>query len=331
MQALVYTGEGAVELTERSEPRLQPGHARVRIRACGICHTDIDILNGRYGAGAFPLVPGHEFSGVVEAVAEDVTALAPGERVVVDPNIPCGACRPCARGLTNLCETLAAYGVTGDGGFAEVAVVHADNLHRIGDMPFALAALAEPLACVLNGLDVAGTTGVQTALVFGAGPIGLLLALALQARGVPDVAVCDRDEARLRLVESFALTPLAAGSDALARRRRDVDFVADATGVPAVAESLTDYAANGGTALVFGVCPPQARIAVSPFDVFRRQLKIVGAHSLNRNIPEALAMLAEHGETMGRMVSHHAPLADIGAFLTGERPRGALKIHYANP
>ncbi len=87
----------------------------IDVKASGLCHTDIDVLHGRYGSSAFPLVPGHEYAGVVIAVAEDVTNVKPGDRVAVDPNIPCGHCRACRKGLTNLCAELKAYGVTHNG------------------------------------------------------------------------------------------------------------------------------------------------------------------------------------------------------------------------
>jgi len=276
------------------------------------------VLHGRYGEGAFPLVPGHEYAGTVEVVADDVTSVKPGDRVAVDPNIPCGHCAACRKGLTNLCASLKAYGVTADGGFAEFSTVAVDHLHGIGDLGFATAALAEPLACVLNGLGAAGIEagkGVPgTALVFGAGPIGLLLALSLKAKGVNNVAVADISEQRLAFAEALGLEPLVSGSQALSARARGFDFVADATGVAKVVEGMIGFTADGGTALVFGVCAPDARISVAPFEIFRRQIRLAGSHSLNRNIPQALEILKRDDGTMARLVSHQLPLSDLLPF-----------------
>lgn len=327
MQALVYPAKGEIAISQRSVPRPGPGEALVRIAASGICHTDIDVLHARYGSGAFPVVPGHEFAGTVEAIEGDADGVSGGTRVVVDPNLPCGSCRPCRRGLGNLCVRLGAYGVSRDGGFADYAIVATEKLRPIGAMPFALAALAEPLACVLNGLGQAGTTGVERGLVFGAGPIGLLMALALREHGVDSVAVADRNETRLGLAEGLGLTPYAAGSDALLSERRSFDLVADATGVAQVAESLLDFAADGGTALVFGVAAPDATITLSPFQIFRRQLRLVGSHSLNGNITEALDLLAARPDAFARLVSDRVPLSDIPAFLKGET-KGAMKVQF---
>jgi len=323
MKAIYFTGHGEAGMADLPEPALQPGHALIDVKASGLCHTDIDVLHGRYGASAFPLVPGHEYTGTVVAAAEDVTNVKVGDRVAVDPNIPCGHCRACLKGLTNLCSDLKAYGVTHNGGFAGTSLVNASHLHSIGDLPYDVAALAEPLACVLNGLGAAGLTtgphGTENALVFGGGPIGLLLALSLKAQGVSKVAVADINEHRLAFVENLGLEPVMSGSQALDKRQRSFDFVADATGIAKVVESMVGFTADGGTVLVFGVCAPDARISVAPFEIFRRQIRIAGSHSLNRNIPQALDILKQdfsNGGLMARLVSHRLPLEEMLPYFT---------------
>lgn len=334
MQAIHFVGKGEARFSDLPVPAIAPGHALVRVMASGLCHTDIDVLHGRYGSGAFPLVPGHEYVGVVEAVGSHVEGFREGDRVAVDPNIPCGACRACRRGLANLCAELKAYGVTENGGFAEYSLVKARHLHPIGDLPFDRAALAEPLACVLNGLGASGfdtdPRRPETALVIGAGPIGLLLALALRARGVGEVAVADLDESRLAFAGGLGLVPFHAGAEALGARRRSFDFVADATGVAKVAEGLTEFAADGGTVLYFGVCAPDARIAVSPFEVFRRQLRLCGSHSLNGQIADAIALLRADDGTMARLVSHRLPMGEMLAFFAkGGAGPSTMKVQFA--
>ncbi len=329
MEALVYKGLNEFSIVQASDPDLEPGHVLVRTQSCGMCHTDIDILNGRYGISAFPLIPGHEYSGVVEAVAADVTGFSAGDRVVVDPNISCGGCRACRRGLHNLCEDLKAYGVTTHGGFADYSVVQEANVYSIGDMPFDVAALAEPLGCVLNGVNAAGTDGVRNAVVFGAGPIGTLMALTLGARGVSDVSVVDLSESRLDFAQSLGLRAVVAGSSELEQFREATDLAVDATGVLSVAERLVSFTANGGTALFFGVCPPDSIISVSPFEIFRRQIRIAGAHSLNHNnIPEALEVLQSNGDEMRKVISHHVPLSDIGHFLLKLGGEDSMKVQF---
>ncbi|WP_062119736.1 zinc-dependent alcohol dehydrogenase family protein [Aureimonas sp. AU40] len=335
MKAVQFQSEGVAVITDLPVAAIRPRHALVRIKASGLCHTDIDILHGRYGAGAFPIVPGHEFAGVVEAVADDVSTLEVGARVVADPNIACGHCASCRKGLANLCERLEAYGVTRDGGFAEYCLVDVGHLHDIGDLAFDTAALAEPLACVLNGLDASGVTAPgarrpEAALVIGAGPIGLLLALALKSAGAGRVVVADINEHRLVFAQSLGLEVMAPGSSALEAMKRGFDFAADATGVASVAATLPSYVADGGTVLFFGVCAPDARIEIAPFEIFRRQLRLCGAHSLNGQIERALALLRSDVGGMSRLVSHRLPLDEVGPFFRkGGAGPDTMKVQFS--
>jgi len=327
MKAITYQSLGEIQNSELTNPTAEAYEVVVRVHASGICHTDIDILYGRYGNSTFPLVPGHEYAGEVVEVGNKVTQFKTGDRVVVDPNIHCGNCRACKKGLYNLCDQLGAYGVTLHGGFAEYSVVHQDNIVPIAaDLSYGVAALAEPVGCVLNGVDAIETDTVDNALVFGSGPIGLLMALALRSKGVKDVSMADINESRLVLAESFGFTPIASGSDNLAALKQSVDLAVDATGVPAVAETLIDYAANGGNVLFFGVCPPGETIPVSPHDVFRRQIRIAGTHSLNHNIPEALQTIDSIGPDISRLISHSVELDEISGFLAKNQQQDSLKV-----
>jgi threonine dehydrogenase-like Zn-dependent dehydrogenase len=326
MQAIRFPAKDRIEVTVMPDPLPAPGEVLVAVRASGVCHTDIEVMRGNYGSSAFPLVPGHEYAGVVLAVGEGVAAVAEGARVVIDPNLECGTCHACRRGWAHLCEALGAYGVTVDGGFAERSVVKAAAVHPIGDMPFHIAALAEPMGCALNGVEAVRAERAENALIFGAGPMGVLVGVALKARGVGDVALVDPDESRLALAEGFGFMPLAAGSAGLEAMRRGADVAIDATGVPAVAAGLVEFIADGGAGLFFGVCPQDARIGIAPFEVFRRQLSLCGSHSLNHNIPEALAAIRACGPGIERLVSHRLSLPEIAAAMRDGAPRGSLKI-----
>ena len=326
MKAVLFPSKDAVRLADLPDPRPGPGEVAVEVRASGICHTDVEVMRGNYGTSAFPVVPGHEYAGVVAELGPGVTGLSLGDRVVVDPNIECGTCRACRRGWAHLCERLGAYGVTVNGGFAGLSLVRARALHPAGDMPFDIAALAEPVGCVLNGIAAVQGDRAANALIFGAGPMGMLMALVLRARGVPEIALVDIDEGRIALAESFGFGALHADSAALALHRQGADLAVEATGVPAVAAALPGYVASGGKGLFFGVCPQEARIEVAPFDIFRRQITLAGSHSLNHNIPQAIAAIAAVGPDIGRVISHRLPLAEIAAVFQGGAPRGSLKV-----
>ncbi len=329
MKAVVFTAKNEVRFIDLPDPIPGPGEVVIEVKASGICHTDYEVLKDNYGTGAFPVVPGHEYAGVVVETGPDVSHLSVGERVAVDPNFECGTCRACQRGWTHLCASLSAYGVTTHGGFAEFSLVSAANVHPIGDMSFLQAALAEPMGCVLNGVDAVFEPWMENALIIGAGPMGLLMGMALKSQGVSDVTFCDISESRLTLAEGFGFDAVASGSDALKPWHHAADLVVEATGVPAVAAGVTSYMANGGKGLFFGVCPSDAKIDLAPFEVFRRQLTLAGSHSLNHNIPKSLEVIAGLGDQIDQVVSHALPLSDITRFLDTSPPPGSLKIQWA--
>lgn len=329
MKGVVFTAKNAVSFTDLPDPKPGAGEVVIEVKASGICHTDYEVLKDNYGTGAFPVVPGHEYAGVVADLGADVATLSIGDRVAVDPNIECGNCRACMRGWAHLCENLGAYGVTKHGGFAELSLVSAAHVHPIGEMTFLQAALAEPMGCVLNGVDAVFAAWMENALIFGAGPMGLLMGMALRSRGVSRVSFCDISESRLELASSFGFDAIPSGSERLGKWRLGADLAIEATGVPLVAAGLTSYIANGGKGLFFGVCPSEVKIDIAPFEVFRRQLTLAGSHSLNHNLPEALKMIAALGEQADRIVSHSRPLGDISEFLRTSPPQGSLKVQWS--
>lgn len=326
MEAVNFPARNRVAFGSLPDPVPGRDEVLIEVKASGICHTDFEVLKANYGTGAFPVVPGHEFAGVVVDVGPGVSDVRVGDRVVVDPNIACGTCRACTKGWAHLCEALGAYGVTVNGGFSQLSVVGSSAVIGIGDMDFGTAALAEPMGCVLNGVDAVHDASVDTALVFGAGPMGLLFANALRVRGTSDVTIVDIDEARLELAASFGFEAVASGSSKLATFHHGVDLAVEATGVPQVANGLINYIANGGRGLFFGVCPAEARIEISPFEVFRRQITLAGTHSLNHNIPEALAVIEGSGREIERIISHRMSLKEIADVLASKPPAGSLKI-----
>ena len=329
MKAVWFPSPNDVSVGTLPDPDPDRGEVLVRVKASGICHTDIEVMRGNYGTSTYPIVPGHEFAGEIAEIGNDVSGISIGDRVVVDPNLQCGTCRACLRGWAHLCEDLGAYGVTVNGGFAEYCTVCAGAVHAIGDMSFSEAALAEPMGCVLNGLSPLQNQIVERAIIFGTGPMGLLMGLTLKSRGTTEVIMVDRLEDRLDRAESVGLRAINSDAGEIARLSRSCDLAVDATGVPAVVEKLLEYAGNGGAALVFGVCPSDARIAVSPFEIFRRQLSLFGTHSLNHNIPDALEVLKVVGASVQKVVSHKLPFEEIATVMGGRHLPGSMKIQMA--
>ena len=197
-------------------------------------------------------------------------------------------------------------------------------------MSFLQAALCGAYGlCFERPVEAVHAPWMEEALIFGAGPMGLLMGLALKAEGVARVAFVDLAQSRLELAASFGFDAVAAGSDDLKAWHHRADLAVEATGVPAVAAGLTSYMANGGKGLFFGVCPSDAKIDIAPFEVFRRQLTLAGSHSLNHNIPRSLEIIASLGSEIDRAVSHRLPLEEISKILATKPPQDSLKVQWA--
>ncbi|WP_066039417.1 alcohol dehydrogenase catalytic domain-containing protein [Herbiconiux solani] len=328
MKALVFRSGLEVGVEQVPDPVAGPGEVALAVEAAGICHTDLDILHGRYPA-ELPRIPGHEFAGTIVAVGDGVPRSRMGERVAIDPLLPCGSCRNCLRGHPNLCATLRAYGAHLDGGLAEFAVVRAGNAHPIGDLDAHLAALAEPVGCAVNAIERAAPGIDDRAVVIGAGPMGMLLGIVLEGSGVHDLTAVDVALPRLERAGSFGFRHTIDSSAGLVESAgaRGFDLVIDATGRPAVVQDAIGLLADAGTLVPFGVCPPGSKIVIDPNEVYARQLRIIGSFSLASTIPRAVEILRASSLPLGELVTHRYPLDRAAEALAAVGTPESLKIH----
>nr|WP_017201833.1 alcohol dehydrogenase catalytic domain-containing protein [Microbacterium barkeri] len=328
MTAVVFTAIDAVEVRSVPVPTPGPGELLIRVEAAGLCHTDLDILAGRYAA-QFPRIPGHEFAGTV-VDADPALRHRRGERVAVDPLIACRECRNCRRGHSNLCERGEAYGAERDGGFAEYAVVLADNAVDAGTMPPGVAALAEPFGCVVNALDRADVPLGSAGLIIGAGPMGMILAIALRGRGIDDVTVADRVPERLARARRFGAARTVHVETTLGDTLpgEEFDLIIDATGRPGVVQEAVALLADGGTLVPFGVCPPGSELTVDPFEIYRRQLRIIGSFSLDRGIPAALRALQQSPYPLDELITTRFSLGDGTTALAAVGGADTVKVQF---
>src|SRR3954470_2366343 len=205
MQVARFHAPGDVRIEDAPEPSPGPGDVKIRVRACSTCGTDVKILNFGHHHIVPPRVMGHEIAGEVVEAGADVTGWAPGDRVQVIAAIPCGTCGECRRGRMTVCPNQVSMGYHFDGGFAEYMVVPpnvlaVDGLNRIPDgLSFAEASVAEPLACVLNGQNLAGVGEGDDVVVMGSNPIGCLHVRLARARGAARVFLVDLNRERLDL------------------------------------------------------------------------------------------------------------------------------------
>ena len=333
MRAGKIEAPGQAEFTSTKIPQIGSDDVLIQVYAAGICGTDIHIFKGEYEA-KYPLIPGHEFSGVVAGVGDRVTRYEVGDRVTADPNIPCNCCPACQRNEPNQCHNLAAVGVTRDGAFAEYVVVPEGNVFAIGNISFAAAAMVEPLACVAWGLERVRIPPGASVLILGAGPMGCLLAQAIRASGASRLVVSDTVPYRLALVAELGATETVLADEKQAKRLRTIEpngfnMVVDATGIPHVLEAAFDYLRPRGTLWVFGVTPRNTRISFMPYEVFRKDLTIVGSFAVNRTFQESIAMIESGVVKVEPLISHRLPLEDFAkGFELAQSDPKRMKVQY---
>ena len=320
MHAFVIHSPGSAILREVPTPTPGPGDVLIRVAAAGLCGTDLHIYRGEYEAH-YPIIPGHEFAGTVAAIGSGVDQFHVGQRVAVDPNIFCHHCAYCRREMHNQCLNLRAVGVTADGAFAEYVLAPQAVVYDIADLPFEQAAFIEPLSCVIYAMQRARPAPGDRVLLFGAGPMGCLLAQVLRHSGAAQLVVVDRLPARLALAEQLGATDVVQAGDALDARLHALspggyDFVIDATGVPAVVERAFAYLRPRATMFIFGVCPVDARISIRPYDVFRHDWRIIGSFATCYTFQESIRLLQSGIVRVDPLISHRLPLSEAAAAFT---------------
>ena len=321
-------------IIETSSPTPGPREVLIDVKNAGVCGTDMHIWHGSYALAQYPLVPGHEFSGVIAAIGDEVDAFKVGDRVTADPNLPCYGCYFCQRRQFNQCLNITVVGVNRAGAFAQQLVIPESAVYPIGDLSFAEAALLEPLACVAWGLKQVQIQGGDNMLIFGAGPMGLLMLQAVQRSGAASVSIVDMEESRLELARKLGANNTFLAQDLTPETIKSMypygfDVVADATGVPKVIENMTAYVSPGGKLWVFGVAPSGASAKFSPYDIFRYDLQVIGSFALNKTFHEAIALVKGGGMDLNALVSHQVPLKDFAEGLElAESDPDRLKIQF---
>ena len=333
MKAARIERPGHSIVTTVAEPSVGADDVLIKVRAAGICGTDLHIFKGEYEA-EYPIIPGHEFSGEVVAIGVNVVNFKVGDRVTADPNIPCNRCSNCQRNEPNQCKNLRAIGVTRSGAFAEYVVVPEGNVFSIGDMTYGAAALIEPLACVVWGIKQVDVQPGDTALVFGAGPMGALVAQSLKQAGAVRVVVTDVVPWRLQMAEQLGATHTVVADSQQAAKLKAIepdgyDIVADATGIPAVLEGTFQFAKARGKIWVFGVTPQGTYVKFPSYEVFRRDLKIIGSFAVNRTFPQSIALIQNGAIKVEPLISHQLSLDDFSKGLElAEKDPKRVKVHF---
>lgn len=313
VEALVCVAPGELRIERRAAPVRSDGEVLVRPRRIGICGTDYHIFEGKHPFLQYPRVMGHELA--VEVVEPGSSRLRAGEICVVNPYLSCGSCIACRRGKPNCCTRISVLGVHQDGGMQELIAVPEMNLTSAPGLSMDGCAMVEFLAIGAHAVRRGGVTHEDTALVIGAGPIGLGTALFARLAGASQVALLDRDADRLKQVSAMigvgAIPHDGRLEDAIAAHTGGdgFDVVFDATGNQSSMQRGFDFVAAGGRYVLVSIVKDQ--IAFSDPDFHRRELTLYGSRNATaEDFSRVISAIRERQVPVERIVSHRTDLAN---------------------
>lgn len=300
MKALVWTAPEVMELQEAEKPAPQAGEVLLKVKAVGICGSEIEGYLGHNSLRVPPLIMGHEFCGVIEVCGEGVTGLSPGQKVVVNPLRYCGKCQACRRGTTQLCSFRSIVGIHRPGAFGEWVAVPAGQVVPVPDrLSDTRAALAEPLACSLRATRRAmREQPFANVVIFGAGGIGLLCAQVAKLLGAANVLIADTNGNRLQValdtVADEVLNPKSSSLSAAVASlgERGVDVVIDAAGFQPTREASLEILNPGGTIMNIGLGIDRTELPIN--HLIRSEIQILGSFCYtDQDFMDAVQLLVE--------------------------------------
>jgi L-iditol 2-dehydrogenase len=345
MKAAILKAPNVLEVADMATPQAGPGELILSIRAATVCGTDLRILSGKKTKGIrFPSVIGHEFSGVVVETGAGVTGFSTGDRVCMDPVVPCRACAYCKAGLENVCQNRQAMGYEFDGAFAQyiripAIALQAGTVFKMPEgMSFEAAALSEPLACCINGQKNAQVGLGDSVVILGAGPIGLMHAALAKAAGARQVIISEphagRRQAALERGVNVACDPTRENLLDLVKQRTEglgADVVILAIGVPALANEALSLVRKGGRVNLFAGFSQGDMSSIDVNLIHYNEITVTGASALSRSGYElALNMLSTGQIDATSLITHRYGVNDSLAAFEAAASGKAIKVAIHN-
>jgi L-iditol 2-dehydrogenase len=333
MKAVVLDAVNKISLKSVEQDKLQNNELLVRVEAAGICGSDRHILHGTYPAN-YPVILGHEFSGIIENAGTS-SRFKVGDRVNVNPNIACGNCLPCKTNLVNLCRNNIAHGVNRNGGLADFVAVPETQLFKL---PLSLApevgAFCEPIACCIQGLDLANIRQGDSVAIIGGGVIGQLMVQLVKKAGAEVILLSTRQRSRREMAEKLGAThtidPQNSNSNDPFIGTAGVapggfDVVLECAGTKETLQQSLEIVRLGGTVILFGVMPQNEVFEIKPFDIFVRQIRIQGSFTGSAVHSKAVDMVAEQSLVLLPLITHLVGFEEVPKLLMGNPLSGEVK------
>jgi L-iditol 2-dehydrogenase len=331
MKAALFEKAGSLNVRLWPLRALLQSEVLVKVEACGVCGTDVHILDGTSRSSP-PVVLGHEYAGIVEEVGNEVRGIVAGQHVAVDPNISCGVCYYCRRGLVHLCANLRALGVDIDGGMAEYCCVPAQQAYVLPmGMNAEVSAFVEPVSCAVHGIDRANIHTGDTVVILGGGTIGLIMLQLARIGGAGTTIVVEPLEKKRHIARDLGadivLDPSQKETKSAVMDLTSVgaDIVIECVGKPQTAMLAIEIARRGGTVEFFGVCPIGEKIPVEPNQIYFKELTIVGSYVNPNTFARSIGLLASGRVRIDRFHIDKFSLDGVHEALTFQREGKTIK------
>lgn len=336
--ALLLTAPREISVQEIDLREIEQDEIIVNVKACGVCGTDLHMYHGDKGAfeNSFPLVMGHEFSGVVSAVGNKVSRLKVGDHVAIDPNVYCGTCSPCLRGDVHFCENMIGIGTTEFGGFSEHCIVPEKAAYKVPeDLPFEYAAMVEPLSCCLHGIDRSGIKPGATVMIVGFGAIGQMMLQLSFIAGAAKVVVLETMAAkREKALEMGAFLSLDSASSDLKNNLEEaglthISSIIECVGKKETMELALDLSTPLTTVMLFGLTPPETVMNILPYEqLFAKEITLTASYINPLVADRVIGLLVSGRIDLSNIITDRIPLRDSTAVFTDSayRQRGKILI-----
>jgi len=342
MKSVFFDGKGNLEIKEIDKPSIKPDEVLIKVKCSGVCTTDLHSFYGESvseGDSPYPLVPGHEVSGIVEKVGNEVHELKIGDKIAIDPFVPCNECFFCKNRKYHYCQNVRTIGTNINGGFAEFLAAPASSVHKFEGIDYDAAALAEPLSTVIYGQERCNIEFGDELLIIGAGPMGLLHLQLAKHTGAKRIVVVDVQKDRLKKAEELGAEVINAkvgsGTEStkkiLESTRYGYDVVIEATGIAKVVEASVDLLNYNGRLLIFGVAPQKSKVTYNPYTLYRNDYQIIGAFALNKTLEKAVNMLSNGILDVSSVLGKKYKLSEMETALSdleNKRASGKLQITF---
>lgn len=312
MKSAVFLGKHNIQVMEQEMPKPGNKEVLIQVMACGVCGSDVHIYEGDQGSASTvpPQIQGHEFSGVVVEVGSEVSSCKVGDRVCVDPADNCNECYYCSNGMMGHCENMGAIGTNIDGGFSQYCKVPGRLVHQLADdVSFIEGAMAEPLACCINGADRSDIKVSDNVVVYGGGMIGLLLLQLARLRGAANVVLVEPVEQKRLMAEklgaSFTIDPTKESVKESLKKHgiNHIQVVIETCGLKGTSEEAIEIVDRGGTVVLFAVTSVDSKIDLLTYEVFQKELTIKGSFCSPYDMGRAVELINSHSIDVTMMLA----------------------------